>query len=136
MLIIKKKIYKTGGMFSLSLGVLGIFVPLLPTTPFLLLSAWCFSNSSKKWQNWLEQHAVLGKYLSNYREKKGMSPRHKYFSLLFLWIGIGYTIFLYKDSLSITTILIVTLISITFHIYKLKTIKGKHITNNNKHIKV
>ena len=81
------------GLLSLVLGVVGIFLPLLPTTPLLLLSAWCFIRSSTKLYDWLLNHPYLGKYIRNFREHRAIPLRVKVLSVAMVWLTIGYCIF-------------------------------------------
>ena len=63
---LKKTITIILGFISIFLGVIGILLPILPTTPFILLSGYLFSKSSTKFHNWLINHKYLGKYIKNY----------------------------------------------------------------------
>ena len=81
------------GSISVGLGVLGVFLPLLPTTPFLLLAAACYFRSSPKFYNWLIQSKYLGTYIKNYREHKSMFLPMKVFVIALLWLTILYSIF-------------------------------------------
>jgi len=63
------------GTISTALGILGIFVPILPTTPFLLLAAACYSRSSQRFYDWLLNNKYFGNYIRNYLEKKGIPLR-------------------------------------------------------------
>jgi len=71
------------GNFFVALGILGIFLPLLPTTPFLLLAAACYFKSSERFYNWLMSNKWLGNYFKNYREKKSIPLKVKALSLFF-----------------------------------------------------
>lgn len=75
------------GLLSLALGTVGIVLPLLPTTPFLLLSAYCFARSSGRLHNYLLGHPVFGGYLSNYHNRE-MTRAHKIRTLGVMWAGI------------------------------------------------
>jgi Uncharacterized protein conserved in bacteria len=83
-----KVLYVFLGCLSLGLGILGIFLPLLPTTPFLLLSASLFARSSKRLHDWLLSHPVLGKYIQAFLEDRSIPLRVKRFSLSLLWITV------------------------------------------------
>ncbi len=72
------------GFISLFLGVIGIFVPLLPTTPFLLLTSFLFYKSSPRLQQWLLKNPYLGKYISDFQIHKSISKKVKIFSLSLL----------------------------------------------------
>ncbi|HNW50550.1 MAG TPA: YbaN family protein [Prolixibacteraceae bacterium] len=76
------------GTLSLSLGILGIFVPGLPTTPFLLLTAFFYLKGSNKLYNWLINNKLLGKYIKNYQRRKGMTRQQKIYSISLMWIMI------------------------------------------------
>ena len=112
-----KYILATLGLISLSLGVLGIFLPLLPTTPFLLLSAALFMKSSERLYNWLMNHKYLGIHLQNYLLHKS--------ALSLLWIAILATIIIIIDKLIIKILLLVIAIAVTIHILSFKSNKEK-----------
>ena len=80
------------GVLSLGLGVAGIFLPLLPTTPLLLLSAWCFTHSSERLYEWLINHRVFGKYIRNFREHRAIPLHVKVVSVGLTWLTIGYCV--------------------------------------------
>ena len=77
------------GGLSLVLGVIGIVVPLLPTTPFILLSAACFARSSPKFHQWLLQHAWFGPLIKNYRNGQGIPQKLKIRIIIFIWITLS-----------------------------------------------
>jgi len=81
------------GCLAVALGVLGIFLPLLPTVPFLLLAAACFSRSSRKLQQWLFNHRYLGPYLTNYLLRKGISKKQLLSSLSSMWLAMLLAIY-------------------------------------------
>jgi uncharacterized membrane protein YbaN (DUF454 family) len=76
------------GTMSVALAILGIFLPLLPTTPLLLLAAWCFARSSQRVYRLLLANRWLGSYIRNYRDGRGMTARAKTSSLVVLWLAI------------------------------------------------
>lgn len=76
------------GVVSVGLGTLGIFVPLLPTTPFLLLAAACFVRSSDRLHHWLMNHRVYGPVIRGYREHKALPASSKVTILVFTWTAI------------------------------------------------
>lgn len=75
---IVRALYMTGGTISLALGIIGIFVPGLPTTPFVLLSAALYAKSSEKLYNWLLENKFLGPRIKNYQRQKGVTLKGKY----------------------------------------------------------
>jgi uncharacterized membrane protein YbaN (DUF454 family) len=80
------------GCVAVALGVLGIFLPLLPTTPFLLLASACFARGSTRLHNWLQTNRFFGKYLRNYENGYGIPLRGKIWALVFMWGSMGYSI--------------------------------------------
>ena len=88
-----KTLYIVIGTISLALGILGIFLPLLPTTPFLLLTAALYFKGSSHLYNWLLNHRYFGPYIRNYRENKAIPLRAKIVSLVLMWGTMLYCIF-------------------------------------------
>lgn len=85
-------LWLTGGFGFTLLGVIGLAVPLLPTTPFLLLAAWCFSRSSRRLHDWLLAHRVLGPPVRAWREHGAVSPRAKALAIGLLWLSLGWAL--------------------------------------------
>jgi uncharacterized membrane protein YbaN (DUF454 family) len=73
----KSRLYVAAGFLSVALGLAGIPLPLLPTTPFLLLGAFCFARGSDRWHDWLIAHSTFGPYIRAFREKRGLTRRQK-----------------------------------------------------------
>ncbi len=111
------------GFVFIGLGILGVFLPVLPTTPFLLLAAACFARSSKKFYNWLLNHKIFGAYIKNYREHRAITLRGKIMSLSIMWLVMGYTAFFAVSNLVVSAILILIGLGVTKHILSLKTIR-------------
>jgi len=111
------------GTFFVGLGIIGIFLPLLPTTPFLLLAAACYARSSKRFYNWLLTNRWFGNYIRNYRERKGIPYKIKILSISFLWIAIGYSAIFVVHILLGRIILILIAIGVTIHILSIQTLK-------------
>jgi uncharacterized membrane protein YbaN (DUF454 family) len=111
------------GTVSLVLGIIGIFVPLLPTTPFLLLSAAAYCKSSERLYNWLLNHKYLGPYICNFRENKAIPLRVKILSVMLMWGTIGYCILCMDLPVWVRIILGCTAIGVTWHILSFKTLR-------------
>lgn len=110
------------GFVSLSLGVIGIFIPLLPTTPLLLLAAWCFFRSSEKLYHKLINSKYLGTYIKNFRENKVIPLKTKIFTITLLWTSLIYCIFFVANGmLWLQIILAIILIGVTMHIVSYKS---------------
>ena len=118
----KKKLLFMLGIVSLILGTVGIFLPLLPTTPFLLLATYSFSKSSDRFYNYIINNRVFGKYIQDYRDKKGITMGNKVIVLIVLTLGIGYSMSKVTN-IHMQVFLAVVFIGVTWHILKLKTIK-------------
>lgn len=111
------------GSLSLALGIIGIFLPVLPTTPFLLLSAALYVRSSEKLYLWLINQKHLGTYIRNFREHKAIPLRAKAVSISMIWITLIYCAIAISDTIWIKTLFIALAIAITCHILSYKTLK-------------
>ncbi len=102
------------GWVSLVLGLIGILLPVMPTTPFLLLSAACFLRSSPRFHHWLVNHRWLGSYLRLYLDGKGIPRRGKIGILVILWLTMSTTALLIVPWrwLSLTLLLIALAVSL------------------------
>jgi uncharacterized membrane protein YbaN (DUF454 family) len=81
------------GIIAVVLAILGIFLPLLPTTPFLLLASACFIRGSARLHRWLLNNPLFGEYLRNIEEKKGIPLKSKVITLVLLWASLGFSIY-------------------------------------------
>lgn len=111
------------GTFFVVLGIIGIALPILPTTPFLIIAAVCYAKGSKRFYDWLVNNRLLGSYIKNYLENKGISMRAKIISISLLWATTIFSITLIIQILLIRIILIIIAIIITYHIISIKTIE-------------
>ena len=103
------------GTICLAIGVIGIFIPILPTTPFLLLAAACYLRSSQKFHSWLMNNRLFGTYIRNYTEGKGIPIKVKAFTIALLWVTIGISIWLAANWI-VTSILLIIAAGVTIHI--------------------
>jgi len=111
------------GTLFIGLGTLGIFLPLLPTTPFLLLAAACYARGSKRFYNWLITNRWFGNYIKNYREKKALPLRIKALSVVLLWATIGYSAVFVVSIPLIRAILTGIAVGVTLHIILIRTLQ-------------
>ncbi|GEN88949.1 YbaN family protein [Oceanobacillus sp. FSL W8-0428] len=121
----KKAILVSCGSLSLGLGIIGIILPLLPTTPFLLLSAACYAKSSERLYNWLLENKYFGSYIKNYRAGKGIPLKVKITAVSVLWLSLSFTIFFVIPLVAVKLLLAVIGSYFTWFILKQKTLK-KH----------
>ncbi len=115
------------GFLFFLISVIGIFVPLLPTTPFLLLSAGCFLRSSSRLYYWITHHKYFGQYISCYLKYKAVSIKTKICSLILLWLFIGFSIVFIVKVIWIQLLLFLTAIGVTIHILLLRTLTKKMV---------
>lgn len=113
----------TCGTISVVLGIIGMFLPVMPTTPFLLLASICYSRSSKRFYNWLITNRWCGKYIRNYREGRGIPLGQKIFTISLLWLSIGCTSWLVISLWWVRLILVAIAIGVTIHLTMIKTFK-------------
>lgn len=118
-----KTLYILLGSISLILGIIGIFVPLLPTTPFLLLTAALYFKASPRLYAWLLNQKHLGPYIRNYRENKAIPLRAKIVSLVLMWSTMTYCIFFLIPLIWIKIGLFCVGAGVTYHILSFKTLK-------------
>ena len=111
------------GSISLALGVIGIFLPVLPTTPFLLLSATLYVRSSEKLYQWLINQKYLGTYIRNFREHHAIPLRAKILSISMIWITLTYCAISISNIIWIKLIFIALAIAVTIHILSYKTLR-------------
>jgi uncharacterized membrane protein YbaN (DUF454 family) len=112
-------VYFVVGAASVVFGVIGMFVPLWPTTCFLLLAAWCFARSSRRAEQWLYDNRLFGKYISDYRERGVISPRVRATSVTTMWVFMGISAVLLSDRLWISALLVLIGVAVTVHLYAL-----------------
>jgi uncharacterized membrane protein YbaN (DUF454 family) len=107
------------GLIALIFGTVGIILPVLPTTPFILLAAGCFSASSVRLATMLRRNRYFGSYIENYQNKLGIPRRIKYRSIIFLWTGLIISMIITKI-LFVSIILMLIGIGVTLHLSSLK----------------
>lgn len=117
-----KAILITIGTLSIVLGIIGIVVPLLPTTPLILLGAACYIKSSNKLYQILIKNKWLGGYIRDFREKKGITRKNKILSLIFMWISICTSLIFMDVSFWMGTILIMIILIVSAYILSFDTI--------------
>lgn len=109
------------GMTFLGIGAVGIVLPVLPTTPFVIVSALCFSKSSKRFERWISKNRYFGSYIENYKTKKGVPFDVKIKSIIFLWAMLLVSAFVFISNIYLQILLMVIGLGVTAHIWMLKT---------------
>ncbi len=127
---VRRTLYAGIGWVSVVAGVIGIFLPLWPTTCFLLLAAFCFARSSPRAERWLEENRLFGKYLEQYRRKGVVSSRVRRWAAISLWVSI-----LVSSALVgvgrwwLIVILLLVATAVTLHLYSLPTEMAPKVAN-------
>ncbi len=88
----RKGLYLTAGFVLVALATLGIFLPLLPTTPLLLLAAGCFAQSSERWHRWLMEHRIFGPIIHSWQEHRCIPLKAKIISIATILICGSYAV--------------------------------------------
>jgi uncharacterized protein len=109
------------GSISVGLGALGMFLPLLPTTPFLLLAAFCYARSSRRFYRWLMTNRFFGEYIRNYREGRGIPLKEKMLVMAVLWLTIGFSAGFVVSPLWGKLLLLCIAVGVSAHLLTVKT---------------
>ena len=109
------------GLFFTGLGVAGIFIPLLPTTPFLLLAAACFARSSERFHNWLTEHEQLGPFIKGYLDGSGVPMRAKIVALTLIWLTLPISALMLLSNPWLKMLALILAVSLTVYIFNLPT---------------
>jgi hypothetical protein len=108
-----------GGTAAVGIGIIGAFLPILPTTPFFLLAAFLFARSSERLHRRVLGNRYLGDYLTRYYERRAMSRRHKAITLTLLWLVLALSAALAADGWWLRAVLSAVGIGVTAHILSL-----------------
>ncbi|HJN28615.1 MAG TPA: YbaN family protein [Candidatus Latescibacteria bacterium] len=109
------------GTMSVIAGLIGILLPLVPTTPFLLLAAWCFARSSPRFYRLLLGNRWLGPYIRNYREGRGLTMAAKVSTLVVLWLAIASTVWFIAPMPWARVVLLTIATGVTIYLLRLPT---------------
>jgi len=118
-------LYKLLGFIFLGLGVIGVFLPLLPTTPFLLVSAGCFAKSSDKWHQWLLSNKIFGTIIKDWQERKCISISTKIIAISLIVLFGGYSILFFLSDLKLRIFTILLIAMGLFLVCRLRVCQNK-----------
>jgi len=116
-----KSIWIFIGTVCVGLGVLGIFLPVLPTTPFLLLAAFCYGRGSQRFYHWLVYRSRVGSYIQNFQSGRGVPIKQKRLTIMLLWLTIGSTIGLVDLAWWQKAAMLIVAMGVTIHLIRMKT---------------
>ncbi len=114
------------GTVCVALALIGVLIPVFPTTVFLLLAAAAYARSSERFYTWLTTNRVFGDYIRNYREGRGIRLRHKLLTMLLLWGMIGTSAVFFVDTTWVKLILLVIATGVSVHVITIKTALEPH----------
>jgi hypothetical protein len=123
----RKGIFVVAGTISLGLGAIGVFLPVLPTTPFLLLSAAFYYKGSERMHRWLLNNKLFGNYIRNYKEGRGIALKAKAITLCLLWTTICYSAFFIVNIIALQIVLFVIAGGVSIHILTLPTFRKPRV---------
>jgi uncharacterized membrane protein YbaN (DUF454 family) len=118
---VAKLLWNAAGTLFLSLGIIGIAIPLLPTTPFLLLAAACYLRGSARMYRWMLTNKYFGEYLRDYRTGRGMPLKLKIVTVSLLWTVIALSAFFATSNVIIRIALLIVAVGVTAHILTITT---------------
>ncbi len=117
--------WTAGGMVFLAAGLIGVVVPVLPTTPFLLLATACFLRGSERLHRWILTNRWFGEYLRRYREGRGIPARTKAGAITLLWASIGLSAAFAVESWAVRVGLLAIAVAVTAHIAMIGRRRGR-----------
>ena len=116
-------IYTVCGIISLVFAILGVFLPVLPTTPLLLLAAWLFLRGNRNMYDWLMNHPRLGNYIRNFSIHKSIPLHAKIISVSLIWITLLNCVVFVAEHWALRIFFVVIAAAVTVHILSYKTMK-------------
>jgi len=120
--VIKKSLFNLCALISLGLGLLGIILPLLPTTPFVLLAAYCSYRGSPTLHQWIEQHPWIAPFLTRWREQGAITKKMQRMILVYLWTSIGISIIFFVQWQWLQVTLLAIAGTVTLIIKRIRTV--------------
>ena len=119
---VKRVIYFVIGTLALFLGALGIFLPVLPTTPFVILAAACYLRSSKRMHAWILQSRLFGETIENFQAGRGLKRDTKIRALVLMWATISISAFFFVDQLIFRGAMFLVAAGVTVYLLRLPTL--------------
>ena len=124
---VKRLLTNALGFLFLAIGAIGLFMPLLPTTPFVLLATVCFSYSNRRVYEWLKRTPFFGSFIVNFEEKQGVPMSLKITSIILVWASLAFSMIALRTLWAYILLSIIG-IGVTIHLLMLKTKKPMQYT--------
>lgn len=121
---VKRVLLIIAGWIAVILAVIGIVLPLLPTTPFLLLAAFCFSKSSNRFHDWLLNHPWFGDYIRNFQSGRGMTIKAKISTVFLIWLSIGASVIFFVPIVWVKVMLLIIACCVSGYLISRPTYKA------------
>lgn len=118
---IKKTVFLFLGLILTFLGIIGIFIPVLPTTPLLLLASYCYVRSSEKLYLWLINHRIFGRYIRDYNKYRAVDKKSKTIAVILIWVSMMVSMSLISKT-PVRIVLLITGLAVTYFISTIKTL--------------
>ena len=119
---VKKYFYITLGFITLGLGLIGVILPILPTTPFLLVTSFCFAKGSERFHSWFTNTNIYKKHLESFVKERAMTLKQKVVLLSFVNFMLAFPLILIDILPMRITIIVLIIIKLYYFIFRVKTI--------------
>lgn len=113
--------WNLAGSIFLVFGIVGAVIPLIPTTPFILVAAACYARGSPRMYRWMTTNRYFGKYLKDYREGRGVPLKVKVVSVAFLWAVIGISAAVVTDDIIVRVVLVTVAVLVSVHVLSIRS---------------
>ncbi|WP_406666817.1 YbaN family protein [Gallaecimonas sp. GXIMD1310] len=114
-------VFVLAGWLAVALGVLGIFLPVLPTTPFILLAAWCFAKGSPRWHQWLRDNRYFGQMVRDWERERGLRRRYRNRAVAMMLVTFAISIYLVPSN-GLRLMLLTIMAAVLVYLYRLPVV--------------
>ncbi len=121
---LKRAVLMSAGFLLAALGIMGAFIPIMPSIPFFIIASVCFSKSSEKFHNLLLNNKWVGPYIKEYHENNGIKLKTKIIFIIFQWAGLLSTSIFLVHNIFGRILMAAIALGTTIYILSLKTAKG------------
>lgn len=118
----KKYFYITLGFLALGIGLIGVILPILPTTPFLLVTSFCFARGSERFHTWFTNSNIYKKHLESFVKERAMTLKQKVVLLSFVNFMLAFPLILVDVLPMRITIIVLIIVKLYYFTFKVRTI--------------